>query len=365
MSSDRDKPSPTRVGLMGFGYWGRNLARNIAASTTTELVAICEPDEHMRRSAMAALPFVAATRTQREMFDRAEIDAVVIATPAATHAEVALSALAAGKHVMVEKPLALTVPDAEEIVAAGTRARRIVMVGHTFLYAPPVRRMRRYVDEGELGDVQYIYSQRLSLGRIRRDCNALWNFAPHDISVMLYLTGDLPTEVSARGFSFISQTVEDVYFGSLTFASGIGGNFHVSWIDPRKSRLLTVVGNRKMAVYDDVSVDQKIQLYDAGVAVAADRAGEYESLGEFQWKTRSGDIVIPNIAMTEPLLLEMEAFGEACATGEAPLADGRHGADVVRILAAAEESARSRGAPVTIGWPAAARDAELPLAVTG
>lgn len=365
MPNDRDSVGPVRVGLMGFGYWGRNLARNIAASSTTELVAVCEPDERALQSAASALPFVSGVRTQAEMFDRQDIDAVVIATPAATHADVALSALAAGKHVMVEKPLALTVADAEAIVAAGARADRVVMVGHTFLYAPPVRRLRRYIADGELGDVQYIYSQRLSLGRIRRDCSALWNFAPHDISVMLHLTGELPTEVSARGFSFISQTVEDVYFGSLTFASGIGGNFHVSWIDPRKSRLLTVVGNRKMAVYDDVSVDQKIQLFDAGVAVASDRSGEYESLGEFQWKTRSGDIVIPNIAMTEPLLLEMEAFGEACATGHPPVADGRHGADVVRILAAAEDSAHRRGAPVEIDWGPTASTADLSLAANG
>jgi len=365
MGTERDDISTVRVGLMGFGYWGRNLARNIAASPTTELVAVCDPDERVLQSAASALPSVSVARTQSEMLERTDIDAVVIATPAATHADVAVSALAAGKHIMVEKPLALSVADAEEIVDAGARAGRIVMVGHTFLYAPPVRRLRRYVDEGELGDVQYIYSQRLSLGRIRRDCNALWNFAPHDISVMLYLTGELPTEVSARGFSFISQTVEDVYFGSVSFASGVGGNFHVSWIDPRKSRLLTVVGNRKMAVYDDVSVDQKIQLFDAGVAVASDSTGEYESLGEFQWKTRSGDIVIPNIAMTEPLLLEMEAFGEACVTGVAPLADGRHGADVVRILSAAEESAHQHGAPVAIDWRHAAGGARVSLAVTG
>jgi len=295
--------------------------------------------------------FATVMNSADDLLDRADVDAVILATPASTHAELALAALSAGKHVLVEKPLALTVEDGERIVAAGERAGRIVMVGHTFLYSPPVRRLRRYIDEGELGEVQYIYSQRLSLGRIRRDCNALWNFGPHDISVMLHLTGELPTEVSARGFAFISDDVDDVFFGSMTFSSGIGGNFHVSWIDPRKSRLLTVVGNRKMAIYDDVSVDQKIQLVDAGVALADGRnLGEYESMGEFQWKTRFGDIVIPNVPMTEPLLLEIEAFGNACATGEPPLADGRHGCDVVRILTAAEESARRRGAPVEIDW---------------
>jgi predicted dehydrogenase len=225
------------------------------------------------------------------------------------------------------------------------------MVGHTFLYSAPVRRLARYLDEGELGEVQYLYSQRLSLGKIRRDCNALWNFGPHDISIMLHLLKARPVEVSARSFSFIGEGVDDVCFGSMTFESGVAGNFQCSWIDPRKVRLMTVVGNRKMAIYDDVSPDQKLHLVDAGVAPSRDRSlGAYESLGDFQWRTRVGDILIPNIPLTEPLLNEIEAFADACRTGVPPVADARHGADVVRILSALEESAGRLGASVQVEW---------------
>jgi predicted dehydrogenase len=237
------------------------------------------------------------------------------------------------------------------MVKLAERQRVTLMVGHTFLYSAPLRRLHRYIAEGELGSVQYLYSQRLSLGRIRRDCNALWNFGPHDISIMLYLLGERPVEVSARSYSFIGKGIDDVCFASLTFGSGIVGNFQCSWIDPRKVRLVTVVGDRKMAIYDDVSPDQKLQLADAGVAPDLHRTmGEFDSLGEFQWRTRVGDLLIPHIPMTEPLLVEMEAFGDACRTGTRPLTDGRHGRDVVRILAALDESAARRGAPVEVRW---------------
>jgi predicted dehydrogenase len=220
------------------------------------------------------------------------------------------------------------------------------MVGHTFLYSAPVTTLRQYVERGELGSVQYLYSQRLSLGRIRRDCNAMWNFAPHDVSIMLHLLQDDVVEVSAKGFSFIQPGIDDVCFASLTFASGVGANIHVSWIDPRKTRLMTVVGDQKMAVYDDASADQKISIVDAGVAGRRDGFGAYESMGDFQWRTRAGDIVIPHIPMTEPLLAEIQAFGIACSTGEPPITDGHHGAEVVRVLDAIDRSARSGGSPV-------------------
>jgi predicted dehydrogenase len=259
--------------------------------------------------------------------------------------------LRTGRHVMVEKPLAMTPEDADAIVGVARAGGLVAMVGHTFLYSPPVRRLREYVASGELGRVQYLYSQRLSLGRIRRDCNALWNFGPHDISIMLYLLEDRPTEVTGRGFSFIEAGVDDVCFASLSFESGIGANIHVSWIDPRKTRLLTIVGDRKMAVYNDVSPDQKIWVFDAGVARSSDPTlGEYASMGEFQWRTRAGDILIPSVAMEEPLLLELTAFGESCLTGARPLTSAEHGADVVRVLSAIDTSARAGGAPTKIEW---------------
>jgi predicted dehydrogenase len=354
LMADSDAPvrsEPVRVGLAGYGYWGRNLARNVVAAKGTELVAVADPNEAARAAARASLPGVRVFADYRAMLDDDAVEAVILATAPFQHGPMAREAIESKRHVLVEKPLAMNVQDSEELVALAEQADRTLMVGHTFLYSPPVERLRRYIVDGELGEVLYLYSQRLNLGRIRRDCNALWNFGPHDISIMLYLIGDRPVEVSARGFSFIGEGVDDVCFGSLIFGSGIGANLHVSWIDPRKTRLVTVVGDSKMAIYDDVSVDQKIRIIDAGVAAPESRSlGRYESLGDFQWRTRVGDIVIPNIPMTEPLLREIEAFGRACSGQEPPLTDGRHGTDVVRVLEALDESARRRGAPVAVRW---------------
>jgi predicted dehydrogenase len=342
---------PVRVALIGYGYWGRNLARNAVASGNLELVAISETDDKARAAAGSAVPNARLYAGVDEVLDDNDVEAVLIATPAVRHAEIAMAALQSRRHVFVEKPLATSLEDCELLVKLAERQRVTLMVGHTFLYSAPLRRLHRYIAEGELGTVQYLYSQRLSLGRIRRDCNALWNFGPHDISIMLYLLGERPVEVSARSYSFIGKGIDDVCFASLTFASGIVGNFQCSWIDPRKVRLVTVVGDRKMAIYDDVSPDQKLQLADAGVAPDLHQTmGEFDSLGEFQWRTRVGDLLIPHIPMTEPLLVEMESFGDACRTGNRPLTDGAHGRDVVRILTALDESAARRGAPVEVHW---------------
>lgn len=340
---------PVRTALVGYGYWGVNLARNLAAAPTIELIGVADADDGRRVDVKAQHPAARTWSGLGEVLDQPDVEAVVIATPASFHGRMALDVLRSGRHVLVEKPLAMD-PTEADLVADEAEARSLVaMVGHTFLYSPPVERLRRYVGDGELGDVQYLYSQRLSLGKIRRDCNALWNFAPHDVSIMLHVLQDRVVEVSARGLSFIEPGIDDVCFASLTFASGVGANLHVSWIDPRKTRLMTIVGDRKMAIYNDVSADQKIWLFDAGVARSENPSlGEYASMGEFQWRTRAGDIVIPNIPMREPLLVEMDAFGRACRTGEAPPSDARHGAQVVRILAAIDDSARRHGAPVEV-----------------
>lgn len=342
---------PVGVALVGYGYWGANLARNLAAASSVDLRGIADGDDGQRRSAATAFPAVTIWSTLDEVLADPAVSAVVLATPAATHAPLALQVLASGRHVMVEKPLALDPGEAAEVAAAAESAGLIAMVGHTFLYAPPVRRLRQYITDGDLGRIQYLYSQRLSLGKIRRDCNALWNFAPHDVSIMLFLLDERPVEVSAKGFAFIQPDIEDVCFASMEFQSGIGANLHVSWIDPRKTRLMTVVGDAKMAVYNDVSPDQKIWVFDAGVTQGDERTlGEYATMGEFQWRTRAGDILIPNVVMQEPLALEIEAFGESCQTGEAPVTSARHGVEVVKVLAAIDESMAKGGVPVGIDW---------------
>jgi predicted dehydrogenase len=341
----------TGVGLIGYGYWGANLARNLAAASSCDLSGISDADEGQRRAAARSFPGAAVWASIDEALADDSVEALVLATPAATHASLALRSLASGRHVLVEKPLAMNPEDAEAVASAAEAASLVAMVGHTFLYSPPVQRLRQYIVEGELGRLQYLYSQRLSLGKIRRDCNALWNFAPHDVSIMLYLLGQRPVEVSGRGFSFIQPGIDDVCFASMEFESGVGANLHVSWIDPRKTRLTTVVGDEKMAVYNDVSSDQKIWLFDAGVAVGDQRSlGDYATMGEFQWRTRAGDITIPKIDMREPLLAEVEAFGHSCQSGDPPLTGARHGVDVVKVLFAIDASVAKGGAPVSIAW---------------
>ncbi len=336
------------VAVLGYGYWGANLARNVATAGTTRLVAIADPDPARREVAAASFSAVDVLDSLDAVLARDDVEGVVIAAPASFHHGAALACLKEGRHVLVEKPLAMNPPDADELVNVASQAGLTLMVGHTFLYSAPVITLRQYIERGHLGAVQYLYSQRLSLGRIRRDCDAMWNFAPHDVAIMLYLLNERVVEVSAKGFSFIQNGIDDVCFASFTFESGIGANLHVSWIDPRKTRLMTVVGDQKMAIYNDVSVDQKLWIVDAGVAGKAGGFGSYDSLGDFQWRTRAGDIVIPHINIVEPLLAEMQAFGLACSTGSAPIADGRHGAEVVRVLSAIEASARARGAPVEV-----------------
>lgn len=340
--------APVRTALAGYGYWGVNLARNLAAAATTDLVGVADPSPEQRDRVRTDHPSVAVWSSFGDLLADDSVEAVVIATPASLHEEMALAAIETARHVMVEKPLADTADGADRIVAAGREAGVIVMVGHTFLYSPPVQVLRDLVQSGELGTIQYLYSQRLSLGRIRKDCNALWNFAPHDVSIMMHVLDARPVEVSARGFRFIGD-MDDVCFASLEFDNGVGANIHVSWIDPRKTRLMTVVGDKQMAIYNDVSADQKLWIVDAGVA-RSEEFGSYESMGDFQWRTRAGDIRIPHIAMSEPLHNELTAFGAACRSGERPPTHGEHGADVVRVLQAIDRSASAHGAPVEVEW---------------
>lgn len=334
------------VALVGYGYWGANLARNIAAVEQLDLVGVADGEPGQVQKATATHGCAGWSSLEEALADD-RVEAVVLATPAGTHAELALTAMGTGRHVLVEKPLATDPAGAEEITRLSSERGLVAMVGHTFLYSPAVWALKDYIVRGELGTPQYLYSQRLSLGRVRRDCSALWNFAPHDVSILLYLLDEQPVRVSGTSMSMIDPAVPDVYFARLEFPSGVGAHLHVSWIDPRKTRLMTVVGDRKMAVYDDVSVDQKLAVVDAGVARGGD-FGEYLSLGDFQWRTRAGDILIPRIEMTEPLRNEVRAFAAAVLGGDPPIADARHGAEVVRILAAIDESARAGGVPVEV-----------------
>ena len=341
------RSAPLRCALAGYGYWGVNLARNLAQSPATELAVVAEPDPASAARSRSDHPSVPVVDYLDHVLPDVTIEAVVVATPASMHEDHALAVIAAGKHVLVEKPLALDVAGAERVRAAADRAGVCVLVGHTFLYSPPIERLAALVRAGELGRVLYLSSQRLSLGRVRTDCDVLWSLAPHDVAIVLHLLGDIPVEVSARGAGVLARGLDDVAFLTLAFPDGAVAGIHVSWLDPVKVRRLTVVGDRRTVVFDDVAPDRKLTIVDTGVSRLPE-FGRYDTMGEFQSTTSAGEISVPELPSTEPLRTEVEAFATAIRTGIAPLTDLAHGLEVVRVLAAAEASMRRGGTPVEV-----------------
>jgi predicted dehydrogenase len=318
------------IGLAGLGYWGPNLARNFDDLPDAELAWISDLDEERVARYGARFPSARTTRRFEDLLEDDAVDAVVIATPVPTHAELARQALRAGKHVFVEKPVALAASDAEELDALAEERGLTLMPGHLLLYHPGVRKLREIVTSGDLGRLLVVYGNRQNLGKIRRDENVLWSLGAHDLSVILDLVGEEPVEVSARGESFLNPGVEDVVFAYLRFPSGVVAHMHLSWLDPHKMRKLTVVGDRKMAIFDDMELDRKVTVYDKGPQEPADTYGE--------WLTRTGDIWSPKIPNDEPLRLECQHF-LALVRGEADSAPAReNGVAVVRAL---EELQRS------------------------
>jgi predicted dehydrogenase len=315
---------PVRVGVVGLGYWGPNIARNLGALEDCELRWLCDADEAARAKLASAFPAARTTGELSELLDDDELDAVVLATPVPTHAELAIAVARAGKHCFVEKPLATNAADAEAAVEAAAQAGRVLMVGHLLEYHPAVARLKALIDGDELGPLYYLYGNRLNLGVLRSDENALWSLGAHDVSVALHLIGEEPSECTAQGASYVRGGVEDVVFCFLRFPSGIVAHLHLSWLDPHKERRLTVVGERKMATFDDMLVEGKLSVYDKGFDEDTRSWGEYI--------TRSGDVFSPRIANAEPLRLECEHFVECVRSGSRPRSDGQSGLRVVRVL---------------------------------
>lgn len=338
------------IGVIGCGYWGPNLIRNLSRLDGVKLRALCDTDAG--RLQYVARGYQVDYTTQdvgRIMADEA-IEALVVATPVATHYDLTREALLHGKSVLVEKPLAPRVSEAEELVNLAEANGLILMVGHTFLYNEAVNSLKKYIQRGELGKVYYLYSQRLNLGRLRQDVNAMWNFAPHDVSIILHLLEEEPIAVRASGLCYLQPNIDDVVFMQLNFPSGIGAHIHISWLDPLKVRRMTVVGDKKMAVYDDVSADAKLCLYDCGVdkVPTADSPRDFDSFSAFQLLIRRGDMHIPALQFTEPLSNQCRHFIECVRESRPPLTDGHAGLKVVKVLAAAEESLQNNGNWVTI-----------------
>jgi predicted dehydrogenase len=321
----------TRVGHAGLGGWGKNVVR--VAGELAELAAICDTDERRLADFASRLPGVRATTSFDEMLADDTIDAVLVATPVPTHFELARRALQAGKHVFVEKPPAMRGQEMEELVGLAQASGRVLMPGHLLLYHPGVRMLKELVDTGDLGDVLCVYGNRQNLGTIRSHENALWSLGVHDLSVILWLLGEEPSEVVAHGSAFLQAGVEDVVFCFLRFPSGKVAHMHLSWLDPHKMRKMTVVGREKMAVFDDMELERKVTVYDKAPWEPAETYGE--------WRTRTGDIFSPKVSTDEPLRLELEHFVRLVQEGPGDHREALDGLMVVRTLDRLTESLRA------------------------
>jgi predicted dehydrogenase len=331
------------IAVVGTGDWGANLVRNFARLPGARLVALCDADAPRLAKTAAQYPGVRAMADVAEVCAAADVLGAVVSASAVSHYPLAKQLLEAGKDVYVEKPLTLQVAHAEELVKIAKDKGRILMVGHLLIYHPGVQYLKKMVKEGQLGDLYYLYSQRVNLGKVRRDENALWSFAPHDLSVILHLLDAEPIDVVARGSAFLQGKIEDVVFVDLRFPGGKLAHVHVSWLDPHKLRKFTVVGSQKMVVFDDMEASEKIRIYDKGV----DKGGEIVPYGD-ALTVRSGDILIPKISLQEPLTLECRHFVDCIRERKQPLTDGVDGLRVVKVLAAAQASLAQGGAPVPV-----------------
>jgi predicted dehydrogenase len=322
--------SQVRLGVVGLGYWGPNLARNFDALPGCELAWCCDERQGRRQRLEAVHRSTRFTDRFDDLLEDSALDAIALATPVSTHAPLAERVVGAGKHCFVEKPLAQSAAEAEAVVQSARDADRVVMVGHLLEYHPGVRLLKEIVDSGELGQTRYIYGNRLNLGQLRSEENALWSLGAHDVSVVLALAGEEPTELVAHGECYMQDGIEDVVFAFMRFPSGLAAHLHLSWLDPHKERRFTVVGAKRMATFDDMELERKLTIYDKGFDEKADSYGEYI--------TRAGEIRCPRVPNAEPLRLECEHFIGCIRDGATPRSDGESGLRVVRVLEGLQRS---------------------------
>jgi predicted dehydrogenase len=328
---------------IGCGYWGPNLVRNFSSLADCWVKYVVDSSAERRAFVESNFPRTKAVDSVSVVLNDPEVHAVIIATPAGTHFQIAREALLAGKHIFVEKPLATKASEVDVLAALAKEQKLVVMAGHTFIYNAAVRYVKKLIEAGDLGEIRYIYSQRLNLGRIRSDIDALWNFAPHDISIIQYWLGDPePLSVHRSGMDFMQNGVEDVVFLNLTYPDKIMANVHVSWLDPQKVRKIIIVGSRKMVVYDDIA-DDKIAIYDKGIDKKAilGQNMDFDSLRQVQFNYRSGDILLPQVKFAEPLKAEAEHYIDCIRNGREPLTGIVHARAVVSILERAQKTAAS------------------------
>ena len=333
-----------KVGVIGCGYWGPNLIRNFTQLSRSDVVRVADLETARLKYIKGLYPNVETTMDYKDIIKDPEIDVVAVATPVHTHYKFASEALCEKKHVFVEKPMASSTKQAESLIDLAGKYQRKLMVGHTFIYTSAVRKMKEIIDSGELGEIYYINSQRLNLGLFQQDINVIWDLAPHDISIILYILELQPQAVSAVGTSHINAAIEDVAVLTLRFSNGLVAFIQTSWLDPDKIRRMTVVGSKKMLVFDDVQPTEKIRIYDKHVEVPE----HYDTYTEFHYSYKYGDIVIPKIDGGEPLRTELDHFIDCIKNDDTPMSCGRDGLHVVQILEAAEESLKNENKPVLI-----------------
>ncbi|MCB1097968.1 MAG: Gfo/Idh/MocA family oxidoreductase [Verrucomicrobiae bacterium] len=343
MSTTESTPN-FRIGVIGCGYWGPNHVRNFNAVSGCTVGAICDTND-MRLAHMAKLyPDVAIFRDMSTMLAEADLDAVVIALPVRLHYSVAKACLEAGKHVLIEKPMASSSAECEELISLSEAKGLTLMVGHTFLYSEPVRRIVEIIKQGDIGELQYINSQRLNLGLFQTDINVAWDLAPHDISIILQVFGASPLTVNCQGNAHITKGIEDVTNISLSFPDARFATVQSSWLEPRKVRQTTFVGSKRMIVYDDLQPLEKVRVYD----VRVERPPHYDSFAEFQYSYHYGDSYIPRLKHEEPLKVQSEHFLDCIRTGNSPISDGYQGLELVRILESCSQSLGEGGGPIAL-----------------
>jgi predicted dehydrogenase len=331
------------VGVVGCGYWGPNLVRNFKGLPNCHLKAMCDLSEARLKHMRGLYADVEGVTDYGHLLNGVGLDAVVIAAPVKHHFSLAKAALAAGKHTLIEKPMAATSGECEELIELAARQGLVLMVGHTFLYSTPVRKIAEIVGAGDLGEIRYINSRRLNLGLFQKDINVAWDLAPHDISIILYILGEAPLSVNCQGNAHVTPGIEDVTNISLSFRHKRFATIQSSWLEPRKIREMTIVGTRRMIVYDDLQPNEKIRIYD----VRVERPPHYDTFAEFQYSYHYGDSYIPQLKQEEPLKTECAHFLDCIAEGTRPLTGGREGLELVRILEAASLSLKRAGAPVS------------------
>jgi len=326
------------IAQIGVGYWGPNLLRNLVANKSVNVKRVVDLSSERRDYVCGLYPAVSVTDKVEEVFSDPHIQAVVIATPVATHFELAIQGIEAGKHVFVEKPMATSEEEVEKIGALAGKKNLVAMVGHTFLYNSAVRYVKKLIDSGELGNIRYIYSQRVNLGRIRSDVDALWNLAPHDISIIQYwLDEPTPISVTKSGMAFMQDGVEDVVFMNIVYPNNVMANIHVSWLDPHKIRQMTVVGSKKMVIYDDIA-ENKIAIYDKGIdpmAVLGENM-DFDNHRIINFNHRSGDVVLPKIEWQEPLKVEIGHLIDCIQNGSSCITGVDHALGVIKILSSCQ-----------------------------